>query len=170
MNPLRFKILMVGDAAVGKTSLVRRYVDEAFSESYRATLGFEIRVKTIHLGDVPIIYSIWDVAGEKAFATLWESYCAGSAGILVVCDLANRASFEHLDGWVRDIRRPCPHVPMVIVGNKADITPRAVSPGELRARCEALGGASAMPASAKTGEGVPAAFDALGRAILQEGG
>ncbi|HMF30397.1 MAG TPA: GTP-binding protein [Candidatus Lokiarchaeia archaeon] len=167
MYPLSFKILLAGDEAVGKTSLVRRFVDKRFMESYLPTLGFEISVKAIELDGIPMIFSIWDIGGQQCFEPIRHSYYEGSHGFLLVFSVANRVTFANLENWIIDIHNTCPHAPTVILANKADLEPWKVTPEEIDIECKKLGAAGFIATSAKTGDGVAEGFSVLGQAILQ---
>lgn len=162
------KIVLVGDKAVGKSCCIRRFVEDKFFDNYKPTLGFEISVKMLPIGEKFIVFSIWDVAGQTLFTQIRKSYYEGSRGFLLLFDLTNRATFDHLDTWVQEIRGVCPTAPIFLVGNKSDLPGRAVSMDEMTSKCEELGVVKSFTTSAKTGDGVLESFIQLGMQILNE--
>jgi small GTP-binding protein len=119
----RVKVVVVGDPAVGKTSLVVRYVKGVFNPSYILTLGVNFFVQDISIGDDKLRMSIWDTAGQERFGPIRQKYYKGARGAILVFDQANRASFERLNFWIDEVKRSCGEIPMIIVGNKADLMP-----------------------------------------------
>lgn len=117
----RAKIVVVGDPAVGKTSLVVRYVKGVFNPSYILTLGVNFFVQDISIGDNKLRMSIWDTAGQERFGPIRQKYYKGARGAILVFDQSNRVSFEKLSFWMDEVKRSCGEIPMIIVGNKADL-------------------------------------------------
>ncbi|MHA2406632.1 MAG: Rab family GTPase [Candidatus Hermodarchaeia archaeon] len=117
----RAKIVVVGDAAVGKTSLIVRYVKGVFNPSYIITLGVNFFVQDINIGDKTLRLQIWDTAGQERFGPVRQKYYKGARGALLVFDLANPTSFERLDFWIKEVKQACGDIPIVFVGNKADL-------------------------------------------------
>ncbi len=114
------KILVLGDGAVGKTSLVRRYVENEFDEDYIATIGVNLKHKTID--EFEIDMSIWDLYGQKSMSPgKHSSNYIGAEGALVVFDLARKKTFDNLPQWVDDLYDVIGRVPIVFAGNKRDI-------------------------------------------------
>ncbi|HMF32667.1 MAG TPA: GTP-binding protein [Candidatus Lokiarchaeia archaeon] len=166
MPSYQFKIILTGDEAVGKTSAVRRFVDGTFKESYKATLGFEVSVKAIICGSSSIVFSIFDVAGQQDFQGVRAGYYQGSFGFLLMFDLTNRASFEHIPNWVDEIRAAEPNVPIILIGTKSDLPDPQVTPEEMAIACEIFELQESIIASSKTGAGVDEMFNRIGNAII----
>ncbi len=151
------KICLLGAFAVGKTSLVTRFVDSIFSEKYHTTVGVRIEKKALRLGGREWHLIIWDLAGEDEFIQFRPSYLRGSSGYLLVADGTRRAT---LDAAVRMQQRVCDtigNVPFVLMLNKSDLADE----WEVAERTiEALSrrGWTWLKASAKTGAGVEEAF------------
>lgn len=118
----RAKVIVVGDAAVGKTSLVIRYVKGVYSPSYMITLGVNFFVQDIIIGEKKLRMQIWDTAGQERFGPIRKKYYIGARGALIVFDQSNPKSFEHLDFWLDEVKRSCGDIPIILVGNKADLT------------------------------------------------
>ena len=135
MNQLQ-KIICVGSAFVGKTSLARRFTLNTFIHSYIPTLGVSWLTKTITLTPEQLnenltkeIYSepltirgsIWDTGGQEMFTYLRPKYYAGASCAIIVYDITNQSSFDELDVWVNEVTSKCPDIPVIICGNKFDL-------------------------------------------------
>ena len=151
------KICMLGAFAVGKTSLVTRFVDSSFSEKYHTTIGVRIEKKALQLGGKEWHLIIWDLAGEDEFLQIRSSYLRGSSGYLLVADGTRRATLEAAVKMQQRVRDTIGDVPFVLMLNKSDLadewevaerTIEALSKGEW----------TWLKASAKTGAGVEEAF------------
>lgn len=117
-----FKVIVVGDAAVGKTSLMFRFVHGTFQKDYKMTIGVNFATKMISLDNgVKVKLSIWDTAGQERFHFLLPSYYDGSSGGLVVFDVTRRESFTNLPKWLDQVRGKVSHIPLLLIGNKADL-------------------------------------------------
>ena len=117
-----FKILLVGDANVGKTSLLSRFIGEGFVESYKATIGVDFRIKSLEIDQRRVKLQIWDTAGQERFAPLVSSYFRGGHGVAIVYDITNRESFERVNHWANLMREHANEaVEMMILGNKSDL-------------------------------------------------
>ncbi len=166
MITLNFKILLAGDEAVGKTSLIRRLVKNEFAQDYKPTLGFEITLHPLQVENTLINFVIWDIAGQTAFESVRRSYYKESRGFLLVFNLANRVSLRNLEYWTAEIREICPDAPLVLLGNKADLPDQKVTVEEMRQMAHKLGAVGSLLTSAKNGRGVSEAFVMLGTAII----
>ena len=170
---VRMKICMAGEAAVGKTSLIRRYVLDEYDDRYIATLGTKITKKSLTVrsrsgsGLVPVTVILWDIMGTSTLRELLkEAYYHGAQGILAVMDLTRRETLPALDEWARSIRSVAGDIPTYGVVNKEDLAAnRAVSQADL----EAFFAKRTWPwsyTSAKTGTGVEESFHGLVEKIL----
>ena len=162
----RFKIVLVGDENVGKTSLVRRFVDDQFSESYIPTLGFQIFLKSLNIKEYSVDFNIWDIAGQQRFELVRRNYYSHCQGFLLVLDLTKPALDQHLEQWIAEVRAVCPNVPFILVGNKVDLPYLKDVKAEFDKNSEQLAASGHILTSAKTGTNVKDAFDLLGRIIL----
>jgi small GTP-binding protein len=115
-----------------------------------------------------IILSIWDIAGHGLFESVRKAYYEGGHGFLVVFDLNNRTSFDHVNNWLRELQETCPDAPVLILGNKADLPNWMVSLEEVTELCDHLGASGPVIVSAKTGEGVLDAFQQLSELMLEK--
>ena len=114
-----WKILLIGDAGVGKSSILLRFTDDHFEEQMASTIGVDFRVKTMTLGGKTSKLTIWDTAGQERFRTLTSSYYRGCHGIILVFDVNERPTFEHLSHWLEelDMYATTQHPAMLLVGN-----------------------------------------------------
>jgi small GTP-binding protein len=164
MNVIQKKVCLLGDFSVGKTSLVRRFVEGRFDDKYLSTIGVRISRKTLQRSNGTLNLLVWDLAGAQEFNTQ-SSYLVGVAAALIVCDLTRRETLVTCAKYVRQVRALNLSAPLVFVGNKVDLTSeRAITDAELRTCGETQGGEHVL-ASAKTGVGVDLAFELLARKI-----
>lgn len=166
------KVCLLGDEGVGKTSLIRRFVENTFDDSYIKTIGTKISKKeTVIQGrdgqPVQLNFMIWDILGHKSSKRVPPTYYAGVEGIMAVFDLTRPETFKDLDVWVSGIVVEKNYEPaVVILGNKSDLKDRIkVSEEELKSMAGKMGAAHFWT-SAKTGENVEAAFHHLGKEML----
>ncbi len=120
MTQLSAKVLLLGSGAVGKTSLVRQFVESRFSDDYITTIGVNVKKKVLEDIDLKLI--IWDLYGQKLSKRLHSTNYSGAKGALVVFDLTRRSTFDELDMWIDDLFDEVGEVPVVVLGNKVDIT------------------------------------------------
>jgi small GTP-binding protein len=157
---LQKKICMLGGFSVGKTSLVKRFVSSAFSESYLTTVGVKIDKKTVDLGDRTVNLILWDVAGEDDVSTVRMSYLRGSAGYVLVADGTRLSTLEVALSLRARVEAELGALPFVLLLNKSDLQDQwaidSAKMDELRQT-----GWSVRPSSARTGEGVEDAFTEL---------
>lgn len=119
------KLIIIGDTAVGKTSLVVRYCDGGFeSKSYLSTVGVDFKTKVVEVDDPEgwtVKVQIWDTAGQERFRNITRAYYRGANGIILVYDVTSRASFENIKSWLADIKENSRgDQPLVLLGNKSD--------------------------------------------------
>ena len=116
-----FKVIVIGEGGVGKTSLVKRYVDDTFAQDMKMTIGVDLSVKKIHDGEVDKILQIWDLGGQPHFKEVADIYFRGARGILAVFDVTRRASMDRLVDWIERVHTILGELPMIVVGNKIDL-------------------------------------------------
>jgi small GTP-binding protein len=159
------KICMLGAFAVGKTSLVSRFVSSIFSEKYLTTVGVTIDKKPLTIADKEVTLMLWDLYGQDEFQTVQHSYLRGSSGYLLVIDGTRRATLDTASKLQQTAREVVGNVPFVVVLNKADLaTEWQVDERGLWKLADQ--GAPIVRASAKTGEGVEETFLKLTRAMI----
>ena len=168
----QYKICLVGDGYVGKTSIRRKYLKEGFKSSYLPTLGVDFAQKAITHKGVPTNLVIWDIAGQPAFQGLRRRYYEGSSGIILVYSVVDRESFGNASKWLVEAHGFMNALPpMIVIGNKKDLRPgyakeEVVSPEEGKAFTERFSQKLNMPVifietSALTGDNIDEAFDSL---------
>lgn len=172
--PLRakWKICLIGATAVGKTSLVRRFVVDEFDDKYMTTLGTKVSKKSLAVA-VPgvrealdVDLAIWDIMGQHSLMELLkDAYFNGAHGILAVADLTRRSTLDDLFSWVRSVEQVAGPVPRLVAVNKADLADRAQFGPQDVAASAAAAGCEVVYTSAKTGEHVEDAFLALARGV-----
>jgi small GTP-binding protein len=159
------KICLLGAFAVGKTSLVRRFVQSIFSEKYHTTVGVKIDKKVVQAEGQEVHLLVWDLHGEDDFQKVRSSYLRGAAGYLLVVDGTRRASFDTALALHDRMELELGPIPFVLVLNKSDLRPEwDLEPAEVEAL--ASKGWTILESSAKTGHGVDEAFLSLTRSIL----
>ncbi len=170
---LKLKICLSGEEAVGKTSLVRRFVDDVFDDKHLATLGAkvtkkELQMKTPDSGDLMrAILGVWDILGQRGSGEfLRDSYFRGARGLLAVCDVTRPLTLAQLEGWRQAAVETAGHIPTHVVANKVDLVEdRKLGEDEIRAFCRRWD-LPYLLTSAKTGVGVEEAFRRLTSQIL----
>lgn len=163
-----FKLLLVGDSGVGKTSLLLRFTQNEFSPDTRNTVGVDLKVKMVNFRGNRLKLTIWDTAGQERFRTLTSAYYRGAHGIILVYDISDRKSFINVKEWLEeiDIYSTNEAAIKLLVGNKIDKdSMRQVSKeeGNEFARANSM---LFIESSAKTEEGVQQAFDELIQKVL----
>jgi len=175
---LKAKVCLVGEAAVGKTSLIRRYVDNAFDDKYISTLGSKVSLKKIWLTPkndatkiLEVQLSLWDLIGERSYLeTLHQEYLKGTQGLIAVCDVTRYSTFETLDQWITAAFKIAGQVPLAIVVNKLDLKDQVMclyDEAEPQEKAVRYGGFS-LWTSAKSGERVNDLFGRLSLGIVRK--
>ncbi|HKN24204.1 MAG TPA: Rab family GTPase [Candidatus Acidoferrum sp.] len=159
------KICMLGSFAVGKTSLVRRFVESIFSETYHTTVGVKIDKKIVRIDGAEINLVLWDLYGDDDFQKIRWSYFQGSSGYLLVADGTRRATIDKAIELEERARKEIGAVPFVFVVNKCDLVDDWEFDPEMDARLAAKNW-TVLRSSAKTGQGVDEAFSQLTRKIV----
>ncbi len=162
-----FKIMLIGDGAVGKTALAQRYLMGIFPENLRLTIGANFYMKRITVGTLQIVLQIWDMGGEERFRFMMKNYCRGTHAALFLYDITNPGTLYHLDQWVEELRKNAPDAKLLVIGAKADLaTNRKVQLAEATEYARERGAKLTMEVSAKTGENVTLAFEMAAKLLL----
>lgn len=120
--------MLVGDGGTGKTTFVKRHKSGEFEKKYIATYGVEVNPLAFYTNYGPIIFNVWDTAGQEKFGGLRDGYYVqGQCGIIMF-DVTSRITYKNVPNWHRDLTRVCENVPIVLCGNKVDIRDRKVKP------------------------------------------
>ena len=140
---LQFKLVMIGDPSTGKSSIIRRYCDDKFTENYSCTIGVDTKTKPIKISDCLIKLQIWDTAGQERFKPMTRSYYKKASGCLIVYDVTRKSTFDSLYSWATEFHdnHYLGYKPVVaIVGNKSDLElQREVSTQEGQSLAASLG-------------------------------
>lgn len=164
---LKKKICLLGAPAVGKTSLVARFVRSIYSENYHATVGAKVDKKTVEVAGGTVELMIWDMAGDSAERLAHSPYVRGAAGHLVVCDGTRPDTIEESIRLIAEVRALFGDVPMVTVVNKSDLTDAWRASDAILAPLERESGLAPIVTSARSGQRVEEAFSALARRMTQ---
>lgn len=158
MSVMQKKICLLGEFAVGKTSLVRRFVYDRFDDKYLSTIGVKVSRKIMTRGEFKIHLLLWDLAGGSDFEAMQRSYLRGASGAVLICDLTRRDTLRALHRHADQLRSVRADAPIVILGNKVDLaSERTISDEEIGAVAAEIGAPHLMT-SARDGLNVEAAF------------
>ena len=164
-----FKILLLGDGAVGKTALVHRFVHGKFQKAYLMTIGMEPYSRYETIDGQKICYSLWDIAGQDRFKVMRGMFFRGAMGSLVTFDLTRRPSFENTVNWISEAKQESPDQIFILVGNKNDLEDmREIPTEEAQKTANELGAIKYIETSALTGENVAEAFKTIGQQLLKK--
>jgi small GTP-binding protein len=160
------KICMLGAFAVGKTSLVRRYVDSIFSDTYLTTVGVKIDKRVVSVGDDTVNLILWDIAGEDEVSAVRMSYLRGASGYFLVVDGTRAATLDVARSIQQRAEREIGRVPFIALVNKLDVRGEWTVTQESLTELENAGWSVALT-SARTGEGVEEAFRTLAERMIR---
>lgn len=122
----QFKLLLVGDGGVGKTTFVKRHLTGEFEKKYIATVGVEVHPLLFHTNRGPLVFNVWDTAGQEKFGGLRDGYYINGQCAIIMFDVTARMTYKNVPNWHRDIVRVCETIPIVLCGNKVDVKDRKV--------------------------------------------
>ncbi|KAL1928823.1 hypothetical protein VTP01DRAFT_2609 [Rhizomucor pusillus] len=166
-----FKLLLIGNSGVGKSSLLLRFTDDTFlsQDEVSATIGVDFKLSRLEVNGNLYKLTIWDTAGQERFRTLTSSYYRGAQGIILVYDVSNRETFEALSTWWNEVNTYCSsqHVVKMIIGNKVDKESSRVVSYEEGAALAQKWQTLFIECSAKTKVGVKEAFEELVTKIVE---
>jgi len=162
----KYKLVFLGEQAVGKTSIITRFMYDTFDNNYQATIGIDFLSKTMYLEDRTVRLQLWDTAGQERFRSLIPSYIRDSSVAVVVYEISNRASFLNTTKWIEDVRAERGNdVVIMLVGNKTDLADRrqvSTEEGEQKATEH---GVMFIETSAKAGYNIKALFRKIAAAL-----
>lgn len=168
----KFKVVIIGEPSVGKTSLVKAFVEKSFREDYLPTIGVSILIKRLTLEvdgrEIDCSLSMWDIAGQKKFLQMRPNYYYGAKGALLVGDLTRPETFEQLTEWYNDLKEYAKaEVPVVLLANKSDLE-RKASEDLVKKIGDTVNAKEILTTSAKMGDNVKRSFETLTREIFQK--
>ena len=165
---LMYKIVLTGDSNVGKTSMLAKYLDNTFQNNPYPTIGVDLRYKDIVIDDKKIRLNLWDTAGQEKFRNVTKNYYNGSNGIILVCDITQKSSYDILDSLLNDIKNTIPleAVEIILIANKIDLEDEREISFEILKEFGEKNNIEVFEASVKKGEGIKEAFDFLVKKIM----
>ena len=175
MRELSKKVCLLGDFAVGKTSLVRRFVYDLFDDKYLSTIGVKVSRKTVSVpagGVLHLNMMLWDMSSEGGLERVRSSYLRGAAGALLVCDLTRPQTLDSLTVYAHELRAANAQTRLIVVGNKHDLVEKLSAEdtsGISTEHLKSVAGGLGVPwylTSAKTGEAVEEIFRHLGQMLV----
>ena len=165
-----FKVIMIGDASVGKTSLTLRFISGFFLEDLKLTIGVDFYSKTTNFKDKKVKLQIWDFGGEERFRFLLSQYCKGANGAFFLYDITNSITLDHLPDWTQNIREHAGDIPIMLIGSKKDLEEfRVVTREEGILAAKKYNLTSFVELSSKTGENVEKAFKVITEELIERG-
>ncbi len=167
----KFKIVIIGPGAVGKTSIIQRFVHNNFSISYKLTIGVDFMTTDVEYNKGELArLTIWDIGGQERYRFLRDSFFDQSNGALLVFDLTREKTFGEIKEWLEELRKYAfQEIPFILVGNKSDLLPdlgEVLDREEAKKFAEQEGGIY-IETSAKTGDNIENAFLELTRVIIK---
>ena len=163
------KICLLGEAGVGKTSLVYRFIENKFRENYKQTLGVNLLKKDVDIDEYGgVSAQIWDLGGQESFKSLRKLYLEGANGGLVIFDLTDKKSFDKLSEWIESFKNARGEQPLLLIGNKSDLKNQIKIKDDEAEQFANNNNMELNITSAKTGQNVEAAFNKLTKRILDK--
>lgn len=163
-----FKVILLGEAGVGKTAIFHRSKDNIFDERRKTTVGVDSFSLYVKVGDQQVTLGVWDTAGVERFRTITNNYYRGSHAAIFVYSVDEPSSLHYLGHWIRDLEEYSPNAIKILVGNKKDLNSQ-ISNETVEMFNNANDCKLNMLMSAKTGEGIQDAFNAIAKLLVQKG-
>lgn len=126
-----FKLVLVGDGGVGKTTFVKRHLTGEFEKKYIATIGVEVHPLKFNTNAGEVCFNVWDTAGQEKFGGLRDGYYIKGNCAIIMFDVTSRVTYKNVPSWHKDLVRVCEGIPIVLCGNKVDIKDRKVKPKQI---------------------------------------
>ena len=162
----QFKLVLLGESAVGKSSLVLRFVKGQFLDFQESTIGAAFLTQTVCLNDTTVKFEIWDTAGQERYHSLAPMYYRGAQAAIVVYDITNADSFDRAKNWVKELQRQGnPNIVIALAGNKVDLASRRAFAPEVAQSYAEENGILFMETSAKTAANVNELFVAIAKKL-----
>ncbi len=166
-----FKIILIGSSSVGKSSILQRYIQKVFNESYSCTIGVDFFMKSLDIGDKSIKMQLWDTAGTEKFRSITTGYYRGANAAFIVFDLTSKQSFECLNEWIENYYKysdPNSEKNVVLIGNKCDLVDRREITQEEIDKFIKDNNIMYYETSAKTGQNIDECFYFIAEKLVKE--
>ena len=167
-SPNTFKILTIGESGVGKTCILRRFVENKFLKTHLATIGIDFRTKAIKVYGKDIKLKIWDTAGQERYHNITNQIFKGSDGIILVFDVTEDNSFSKIQDWIEQVKSNVSQkeISLILIGNKCDIEERVISKEKGKELAKILN-IDYYETSALNGTGINEAFEGITKTIMK---
>lgn len=169
MRAYRFKVVMIGDSGVGKTSLVSKITEDSFNSAHVPTIGSQFSAIPQNIRGRQAILEVWDTAGQEVYRSLVKFYTREAKGAFLVFDVTNQASYQSLSEWISFINES-KGVKIILVANKADLEDKRVVDSEKLKQFAASNGIDVFETSALTGQSVSDTFSRMAEVLLEGAG
>lgn len=171
LGEYKYRLVLLGEAAVGKTSLLRRYTENTFDPEYKQTLGTTFAAKDVAVENeagekTEVRLVVWDMGGQSTYRELRRQYMKGAAGGIIVYDVTRPETFMAMNNWFESFRDICPNSPVIICANKIDLKEERMVPVEPGIMLRDWFQADYYETSAKTGEAVDSAFRRIAKILV----
>ncbi|CAD7942900.1 unnamed protein product [Amoebophrya sp. A120] len=161
------KLLLLGDSAVGKSSLLMRFTEDKFEQNFVITIGVDFRMKTIERGNKKLRVQVWDTAGQERFRTITPAYYRSAMGVVMCYDITDDATFDNVEMWLNNLdQHGSSDVQKILIGNKSDLEEKRKVPKERGFELAAKHKMQFYETSAKTGDFVEDAFNDIADAVV----
>lgn len=167
---ISYKFIIIGSSGVGKTAILKRLVEDSFSDESQSTIGVEFDSTMIFVDDKKIKLQIWDTAGQERFRSIAKAYYRNAVGVILVFDITDRKSFDELSGWLNDVHQLCdPNAVIQLIGNKSDLVNQRVVTLTEAEQFSSHHHMQYLETSAKGGDNIREAFVRVASSILSKG-
>ncbi|NHI94525.1 MAG: GTP-binding protein [Candidatus Lokiarchaeota archaeon] len=171
MGEYIYKLIIIGDPAVGKTSLINRFIQDQFESEYKETIGTNIVKKVVKLEKDIVNFTIWDIAGQERWTDMRQVYYKGAAAAMIVYDVTRKITFQHVENyWYPDLKNflEVKNIPLILIANKNDLQKNLIRVNSIEGEDLAshIGALKFIEASARTGHNVDQAFTYMAKTLL----
>jgi len=167
-QPTKLKLLIIGESAVGKSSLLMQFADQTFPQTFISTVGIDFKKKVVDIDGETLLLEIWDTAGQERFQSISLAYVRGGQGIILCYDITSLESFHRVHRWYKKIKELCLlHVDIILVGTKLDLESNRKVPVQEAMEFAAEHGMLYLETSAKNNIHVDQAFLALAKIVAK---
>ena len=156
-----FKLLLLGDSSVGKTSILLKYISNKFDESSISTVGVDYMDKIIDYNKFKIKLQIWDTSGEEKFRTITKNFYRNADGLLVVFDLTKKESYDHIRIWINEAKENNDKLKTILIGNKLDLKDERIVAIDVAKQFAEKNNLKYIETSAKDGTNINESFQAI---------